>query len=309
MKIFHIGICTGTNGLTKAFRENSSDYREIASSHPSLNSEAIRIAEEFRPDIVFMQIQCEGVIHKSTVQRLRQLGAWVANWNGDVRDTCPPWMISIGKDVSVSLFTNMRDVHEMRSAWCKSAWLEIGYDQEIFRPEGSGIPTKDIVFFGNNAHSFPMSRFRVDMCNFMKRKFPDQFGVYGIGNGANGNFNHSQIEEAAAYRSSKIAINVSHYEIENYTSDRMLRILGMGTPICLAKRYPGIYKNYTDGVHLRMWDTLEELEGLCHYYMDPANERERSVIARQGMAHVQKHFTFDQMVKNLLTLHANDSTN
>lgn len=305
-KILHIGLCVQPppiNGLQKAFIENSSEYAEVSSGLIDVNRVAGEKAKSMNPDIVFMQIQCEGVIHKATVRMLRNLGAYVVNWNGDVRDHCPPWMVFLGGDYSNTLFANMRDVNEMRARGFKSDWLEIGYDPEIYCQDGPVIQTYPIVFFGNNAHRFPMSQFRYQMCNFLMTKFYGNFGVYGLHTGADGNFNHSQRDEAAGYRFAKIAINCSHYEIEKYSSDRMLRILGTGKPICLSKWYPGIDEVYVDGEHLRTWKTLDEVEALIHYYQDSANEQERLRIVKQGMEHVQKNFTFDRMVKNLIKLY------
>lgn len=309
-KIIHAGLCVQPppiNGLQKAFIENSSEYDEVSSGLIDFNRKLIEKAEAMKPDIVFMQIQCEGVVHKSTVRILRNLGAYVVNWNGDVRDHCPPWMVFLGGDFSNTMFTNMRDVNYMRSQGFKSDWLEIGYDPEIYQPAGPVNQTYPIVFFGNNAHRFPMSQFRIQMCNFLKSKFYGNFGVYGLHAGADGNFNHSQREEAAAYRFAKIAINCSHYEIEKYSSDRMLRILGTGKPICLAKWYPGIDEVFTDGVHLRTWKTLDELEALIHYYQHPDNELERLRIVESGMKYVQEKFTFDNFVKNLIKFYHEQS--
>lgn len=312
-KILHLGLCVQPqpfNGLQTAFMRHSSHYAELNTGDSMFNSRAVQMAMDMKPDIVFMQIQCAGVIHKSTVQVLRANGAFVVNWNGDVRDTVPGWMAQIGNDVNLSLFTNMRDVREMRAMNLPADWLEIGYDPEIYTPEGPVTQTADIVFFGNNAHSFPMSGFRNRMCQWMKAKFGDRFKVYGLHQGADGNFNHSQRDEAAAYRSAKIAINVSHYEIEKYTSDRMLRILGTGKPLCLAKRYPGIEDQFKDFVHFRLWDRLEELEALCHYYLDASKESERAGIAASGQELISRTLTFDNMVQNLISLYNyyNDKT-
>lgn len=304
-KVLHVGICVGENGLTRAFKEQSRAYCEIASSDPRLNAKCVQAAQEFKPDLVFVQIQQEGIISTDAIRALRAVGAYVVNWNGDVRDTTPQWMINQGHDFNITLFTNMRDVRYMRSLGMESDWLEIGYDDRIYCPEGEVTRTYPIVYFGNNVHNFPMSALRRDMCHYLKREFPGQFGVYGMGPGADGNLNHSQPYEAAAYRFAKIAINVSHYEIERYTSDRMLRILGTGRPLCLAKRYPGM--PYEDGEHLRVWDTLEELSALIRYYLQDEEERVR--IVTQGNEYVRREFTFDKMVEKLIKLWNQNTTN
>ena len=307
IKIFHLGLCVSPppfNAMQQAFIDNCSEYRELSTGHPDVNNEAIRICEEFKPDLVFMQIQAENIIFPSTVEKIKSFGCKVFNWTGDVRASIPTWMVDFGADVT--LFSNMRDVHEMRNLGLKSEYLEIGYDENIYCQEGEAKKIEPIVFFGNSYGSlmFPMSAFRIQMATYLKAIFNGRFGVYGTGwNITSGNFNHSQREEAAAYRGSKIAINCSHFEIEKYSSDRLLRILGTGTPICLCKYYPAIEEDFIDGVHLRYWRTIEELKDLINYYLDPANEAERVKIANGGMNIARERFTFDKMIKNTIKIY------
>lgn len=296
MKLLHIGICTGTNGLTKAFINNCSEYREINCGVPDLNKKVIEITKGWFPDFVFIQIQCAGIINLNVIKHLNDLGAYIVNWNGDIRDTTPEWMIELGPYVH-SCFTNMRDVNYMRSLGFKSDWVEIGYDPEIYTPIGDKNPSvKPIVFFGNNVHSFPMSRYRVDMCKFLKDQFGDKFGCYGIGQ-PDGDFNHSQHEEAKAYRNAKIAINVSHYEVEQYTSDRIYRILGSGV-LCLAKYYPGINEQFNNSIHV--WENLADLKHLIDYYLKFENEAKTKATWGNDLA--KNNYTFNHMVQNLLKL-------
>lgn len=191
----------------------------------------------------------------------------------------------------------------------KSDWLEIGFDPERYTPIGhKNESVKPIVFFGNNVHSFPLSGLRSQMCSELKRIFGEHFGVYGMAQGSDGNFNHNQYDEAAAYRNTKIAINLSHFEVEKYTSDRMYRILGTGTPICLAKRYPGIEEQFTDGVHLRIWDNLDELKQLVWYYSREDKQSERQAIVNGGYKLALEKYTFDAMAKNIIKIWK-DNTN
>ena len=306
-KILHVGLCVQPapfNDMQVAFIENSIEYRELSTGDPNVNQNTIKIASEFKPDIVFFQIQAPSIVSPETVRQLKLMGAKVYNWTGDVRDPLPNWFLTF--DADVTLFSNMKDVRTMQNLGFKADFLEIGFDPNIYNASGNITNTPPIVFFGNSygLHMFPLSKFRHDMAIYLRSEFGDKFGVYGHGWGfANGNFNHSQREEAAAYRGSKIAINCSHFEIERYSSDRLLRILGTGTPICLAKYYPRIELDYEDKVHLRVWRTLEELKSLINYYLKEENEIERREIALNGMIHARENFTFDRMVKNLIQIH------
>lgn len=302
MKILQIGLCVQPppiNGLQKAFINNCAEYKELSTATPNLNQRIIEITKGWVPDLVFMQIQCAGVVHLNVVKHLHDLGCYIINWNGDVRDTTPEWMVELAPYVH-SCFTNMRDVKYMRSIGFKSDWIEIGYDPEIYKPEGPKNPNvKPIVFFGNNVHSFPMSGFRREMCEFLKKTYGDQFGVYGIGQ-KDGDFNHSQYAEAEAYRNAKVAINVSHYEIEKYTSDRMYRILGSGV-LCLAKWYPGIDQSFNCHENIIIWKTLAELKIFIDFFIE--KDQERWIISEQGNELARNTYTFDHMVKNLIKLY------
>jgi spore maturation protein CgeB len=103
-------------------------------------------------------------------------------------------------------------------------------------------------------------------------------------------------QEAAIYRGSKMAISLSHYDLERYFSDRMLRIMGCST-LCLAKWYPGIEKDFTDGVHLVVWRDIQELITKIHYYMD--HPKERFIIARGGHLRVGLEHTWSIRIGQL----------
>jgi len=299
LKILHIGLMVApppNDSSCKAFRANCDHYIGLSTGSANVNTEAIAITQKFKPDIIFMQIQAPNVIHLETVKAMKETGAFIVNWNGDIRHSTPQWMIDMAPYVDRTLFTNYRDAGNVGNG----GFLEIGYDPKIYSPVGGKLPCRDVAFFGNNygANMFPLSRFRIEMHNLLTKQFPGVYGAYGNnwGNGA-GNYNHSQAQEASAYRGCKMAINVSHFEEEGYSSDRILRILGSGT-FCLCKAYPGM--PYIDGVHVKVWDTLPELLGLIRHYMNDANKDERDRIARQGEEFVRGKFTFDNMVKNLI---------
>jgi hypothetical protein len=300
MRILHIGIF-GTEdpncGLANAFMNNCNSFKAINSNAPNLEHNIITLIRRWKPELVFMQIQNAGKISVNVIKKLKATGAFIINWNGDVRDATPEWMVELAPYV-LSCFSNMRDVNYIRSLGYKAEWLECYVDTDIYNPEGFGnVNNPPVVFMGNNNSNFPLSAFRIEMCKELKKEFKHNFIVIGNGKDADINLNGYQIEEAAIYRTAKIAINVSHYEIEKYTSDRMLRILSMGTPICLAKEYPNM--PYSDCIHLRTWKNTEQLKDLIKYYLDPDNELERQTIANNGRELILNNYTYTHFVNNL----------
>lgn len=297
MRIFHLGLCVGPppfDSMRKAFLANCTDYIELSTGAENVNQQAIDMAKAFKPDIIFMQIQAPNIIYLETAKELKKTGAFIINWNGDIRDKTPQWMIEMAPFIDRTLFSNLRDAKNV----VNGGFLEIGYDPEIYKPEGDYYNLPPIGFFGNNYGSgkFPLSRYRLQMNNLLHKHYRNRYGVYG-NNWINktGNFNASQSDEAMAYRGIKIGINLSHFEEPMYSSDRILRIMGSGC-FCLAKDYP--IMPYKDGEHLRTWTNFRELLDLIDYYLE--NESERKEIAANGQKFVRENYTFDAMVKNII---------
>lgn len=311
MKILHIGF--EVPSLARALRSASNEYQfldwsswtAMPNNTANLHRETLRVAEEFSPDITIMQIQAPGVYDYETVSKLP---GFVVNWTWDVRKPTPQWILDLAPGVSLTGFTNEDDVSVLQDAGYNAAFIQSGFDDEIFRPDGSVDTGKyeEIVFIGNNYpkedYPFPLGEFRIEMVKHLEAKYGPKFGVYGFGwTNQMKNFMYREHKEAECYRSCKMAINVSHYEIERYSSDRILRLMGSGA-FCLAKWYPGIEKDFVDGKHLRTWKTLEELDSLIQYYT--VNDDERIRIALAGCELVRKKYTWESMIDNIKK-HAN----
>lgn len=307
MKLLHIGLCVQDapyNGFQKAFIDvlGKDNYFEISTGGAELNGRIINLFNQCKPDIVFMQIQAPDIVLAQTMAYMKDNGAFVINWTGDKRDGVPKWMIDAAPFVSLTSFSNMEDVKTMRKLGYKSEYLEIGYDPEIYKPEGTAYPCPEIVFMANNYGTgyFPMSQFRIDIVQFLRRNYGERFGVYGSGwADGNGNVNHSQTIEAQYYRGAKIAINCSHFNVERYNSDRLLRILGTGT-FCLSAKHTGMEQDYTHQEHLAYFNTLDELKHRIDFYL--TNEHERKRIAENGRNLVLNRNTFLHQVKNIIKL-------
>lgn len=310
MKLLHIGF--PNPALGKAFNDKT-EYRfidwtawtAIPNNVENLHNHIIEFCEEFKPDMIFMQIQSPGVITPEFVQKLP---GTIINWTWDYREPTPQWMVDIAPYV-ISAFTNENDVNYLTSLGHDAIFLQGGFDDTIYDPDGDyevdALP--HIVFMANNypqdEYSFPLSNFRIELVDALKERYGEQFKVYGFGwPGQNPlqSFMHREAKEAASYRSAKIAINLSHFETERYTSDRMFRILGSGA-MCLSHWFPGIEKDFIDGEHLRVWKTKEELFEQIDYYID--NLQERIPISEAGCKLAHLHYTWRNLVDNLVKLH------
>src|SRR3990167_2735098 len=221
------------------------------------NQKIRELVDQHKPDLVWMQIQTPGILNEQTAQYIGSK-AKVVNWTGDCRSPLPRWFLEVGRQIHLTLFTNMPDVEELRRYDVKTEYLQIGFPDKIFTPEGDKREEAEIVFFGNNVGGFPMSKFRQDMVDALAKRYGNRFKAYGInlGNGFGGEFN--QHEEAKIYRGAKIGINCSHFNYSRYSSDRIFRLMGTGV-MCLSHNYNDIDKEFEVGTHLDIWNTIEGL--------------------------------------------------
>lgn len=297
--ILHIALGDDQEALQAAlgrlgeyFRINWQKY--IKEGVEVLNYHISEAAKQLQPDIVFMQIQTENVISQKT---LEELPGKVINWTGDVRQPIPGWYLQTGEKVHSTCFSNEHDVMKFEEYGLKSSFLNIGFDQNIFCPEGPVNKDAEIVFMGNHyKNRFPLTKLRYNLVHKLRKEFGDRFKVYGSGwDFPTGNVRDQQ-KEAAIYRGCKIAINCSHFDLERYTSDRLFRIMGSGA-FCLSHNYKGIEKDFKIGEDLVVWDTVESLIENIKLAL-PAIE-ERRWIASNGCKKVHQFHTWDKRIEEL----------
>ena len=292
--ILHVGYPMAE--LQGEFKKNCDTYVFIHRDSNDLNQAIVRAVYKYRPDITFCQIQAPGILSLETAKIIRKV-SYSINWTGDARRPTPDWFKIYAPHFDVTLFSNETDVREMRAIGYRAAFLNIGFETMIYNPaKDMEITGKDIVFMGNNyPGGFPLSQLRSDMVKTLGAEFGSSFGVWGNGwEESIGVTTESQ--EARVYRGCKMAISLSHYDLERYFSDRMLRIMGCST-LCLAKWYPGIEKDFVDGKHLVVWRDIPELITKIRYYL--ANPAETFEIGRTGSGLVHSEHAWDSRLRDL----------
>lgn len=290
------------NGFTTAMEKVfTKGYWELPTNTPNFGYNLLLKVMEHKPDVVFIQIQQEGILAPYYAKECARF-SFLIQYSGDVRHTTPYFYKDLGQNIQLTAFSNMVDVKNCINDGIKSEYLEIGFDPEIYKKRN--IPkTKDIVcMFNNYSGQFPLSDYRVQIVHKLKSHFKERFYLFGFGWGGieSGNFNNSQLEEALVYNSSKIAINCSHFDFERYASDRMLRILGSGT-MCLSHNYNSIETDYTIGKDLDIFNNLDELIEKCEFYL--INTIKAEELADSGNKLVHNEFTFLKMAENIKSLY------
>jgi spore maturation protein CgeB len=310
MKILHIALLSPTEpnqAPSRAMKDNGHEVIVIdwvkimkRAGVGNLRSTIINEAKNFHPDIVFMQIQTDGIIDIETATILSSIG-FVVNWTGDVR-TNIDWYKQLAPHVDLTLFSNLTDVKTLQSEGLRSEYLQVGYDEDLYclgRSHKTNFA--DIVFLGNNYKSspinFPLTGERIAMVDYMSTRFKGKFKAYG--SGWKGSQRLQINDEINCYRFSKIAINQNHFNYEKFSSDRIFRAMGCG--IFMASRYyKGIEDEFEMGKHLECWSTLQELEDICRYYL--ANDKARKKIALEGAKHVRENHTWHNRFKELVLI-------
>ena len=233
MNILHIGINSIPNlAIERAFRERGHNVFSIDWKDRKQTDAALKTLEV---DMLFMQLQSPDVVDGDLVRAMRDRGTFVVNWTGDVRHPLPQHYVDMGANVTVTAFTNMPDVLEMQALGFDARFLQVGYDELIYRPDGPVKIGPPIVFMGNNyGDRFPLSVKRAEMVQAMRSEFGPDFVVYGKGWGWSRRVHPD--EEAAIYRGATAAINFDHYDRPGFFSDRLLRSNGCGCPTIEATR-------------------------------------------------------------------------
>lgn len=307
MKTLHIGLCVdGKNeGLPYALAQASTEYFEINPGDKDITKKLSNLP--FMPDLVFCQIQSETI--QGNIKTVEHLGqhlqcfvdadAFVMNWSGDMRAVTPKWYFDMARHVSMTTFSNMQDVENLRAKGFKSEFLQIGIDPLVFRPDGDKIEVPEIVFMANNyGNQFPLSGYRREVVQFLKRTYGNRFGVFGNGwQPTERSFNHSQLEEAKAYRGAKVAISVSHFDSDRYTSDRLLRSMACGCPT-ISHDFKGIEKDWPS-FYLPSFKMLEQLKEMIEVLI---KEDTNKYYSEKQSDFIMKNFTYKHMVDNIKQL-------
>ena len=305
MKILHVCLVVPNSpqtALRDALRGISTEYKEYswceAREHGEDTSRGILVANQvFQPDVTFMQLQDPTVLQP---QDAASMFGKLVQWTGDVRQPLPEWYSNLGKVLNLNLFSNEADVEVMRMRGCRAEYMDIGFDPVNWNPNGTKSDIwPEIVFLGSNfGDSFPLGQLRRDMVSMLSERYGERFGCFGHGWNGPRTFPLIEIaEEAECLRSAKIAINLSHYNLERYSSDRLLRSLGCG-PLVLSHSYSGIEKDWRVGTDLSTWERLDQIPFKIDVFLE--EEEHRLKIAQSGCKRAHDRHTWEKRINTEL---------
>jgi len=307
MKILNAGLMMPNNyhsGFRNAMKLVFDDYYEYETKSGCAKN-LYDYYKRISPDFVFIQLQQTGVLTKEIAKDIQQNSKLII-WNGDKRSIYPPFMEDVAEYCHCVTHSNEDDVNYIQSKGACSSFLQIGFDDAIFKQKN--LPkTNDIVFMGNHyENTFPLSEYRYNILLKLYRTFNRGISIYGA------RYKHSlgiisnQLHETNIYNSHKIGLNINHFDTGRFTSDRILRIMGSGL-FCISQYYENIEKDFDTTKHLVVYRTDDELIDKICYYLK--NDTEREEIAKNGQEYVQQNFSFLSMAKNIKKLFQHESPN
>lgn len=276
------------------------EYHEVnwcASKRPAKN--IIGAINSFKPDLTFCHVQRPGIISPVT---FRGATGITINWTGDVRKPIPRWYFDVGKAVTWTLFSNQTDVDIARQNGINSEFLNIGFDERLYNPDGPMADVPEIVFLGNRhrIREFELSGQRMAMVDALRTRYGGRFRLYGTHWGRNvQSLMHMQDQEAAVYRGCKVAINQNHFNHDRFSSDRLLRAMGCGAYV-VSNHYPNIELDFTPGKHLGAWKTFDDLFREIDWALE--HEEERKKIAAEGCRLVHEKHTWAAKALELIKI-------
>lgn len=300
MKVLHIALNMLRQTALCDALASLGEYKEIdwiayeqQFGRSALRQHCIDTAKAFEPDIIFMQLQTPDVLDRHT---LEQMPGYKINWTGDVRQPLPQWYIDLGADLT--LFTNTADVDVMREHGLNAGYLQTGFDPAIFNRGSAAVEKEhDIVFVGNHyGDTFPLSKLRYDMVHALHERYGKRFTLIG-GNWDIPHFDtmYNQPLQCEIYRKTKIAINLSHFDLPRYSSDRIFHIMGSGC-FCLSKDYPEMYRDLPL-MSLLTWNFIDDLIDTIDKVLD--YDEWRIEIAERGYNYAHESCTWQARIDRL----------
>ena len=250
-----------THCIERAFQDEGHetlvvDWRKFGkeSNRHKIEPYCLAAAKEFQPEFAFCQFQDRGLITHKFPEYLKSIGCFSVNWSGDVRHPLPDWYKDLAPYFSITSFTNVPDVEEIRAMGYRAEFLQIGYDETIFNTDGAG-ERSGVVFLGNNysGYRFAESEGRREMVAALAKAFPDDFTVYGMSwEGIvppknNGGYLHETMS-APVLKKALVSCGWDHFHRPGFASDRILRGTACGCAV-VNQFYEGIEEEHPNVYH------------------------------------------------------------
>lgn len=228
------------------------------------------------------------------------------SWNGDYRPDVfsNPHYMAVMKEMNLATFAiaSIKDYYVANGI--KYKYWQIGYEETSFEDDPL-IPRHDVVFLGN---CYSQARYelgsRLLHTDSGRRNLVGLYGNWPAGWSRGVNLYDFEYG-AKLYRASKLAISDQQWPTaQGYVSNRLFQALAAGGCMVLQQYFDGMteYLGLQDGVHLRVWHDLDQLENLVGLYTidDGLVNFEREDISHTGTEYTLEWHSFQRRVNELM---------
>jgi spore maturation protein CgeB len=300
-------------GVCDAFIENDCQlevfdyFKESKESSTRLaRQKLINKAEEFKPDLLHLQIQHTNIIDAATVLEIKKRcpKTIITNINVDARNYVQDTYRQIAVYADFNFICSTGQLELYKSVLGKDVYFwQIGYDPKLYHP----LPTKDsyefdVVFIANNnvTENYPGQPEREKTCQILRNTFGGRFGLFGNGwpsrLQSRGGIDQKKVNEY--YNKANVCLSVSHFNnISHYFSDRLLMCMASGRPT-ISLTFPHWQSYFADHCDLVITNTIEDLVPKIKWLVE--NPDIANHIGQQGAAKVYAEHTYFSRIKELL---------
>jgi len=297
---------SGKIGMTQAFRKLGHvveyDYAQAQVQGRNQEQELVRLAEVWKPHIVFTQAHNgEHGFPLDVIHSMRRVAprSVCINWNGDY------WPKNIEREDTQYLYRQY-DLILVQTLYLAERLCELGicaaYIPHSFEPcePVADAPGYDVVWAGNAYNDY--RRELIEMLS----QLPYNVGLYGACTTVKmtGKTQYEYALQAGIHRNSRIAVgemNFDQHTARGFVSNRLWEIMAAGGALCLHQYVPMLEEltGLRDGVHLIWWRDFDDLRLKIDYYM--AHPDEAQAIAKTAYEFVHAKHSFDNRIRSVLT--------
>lgn len=299
--------------------ENFDDFSFIPISNEvgcaKMNDKLVEKVEEFKPDIMYMQLQETDLISLNTIKLIKYMmpNIYIINWCGDYRPYVLDRFLEIGKVIDLSLLSNKGQLEWYRSMGIKRIeYMQIGGCVEVYYPLPDIKKEKKVLFCGNKSRVFVDSKKRDELIWRMHDNFPCEFFVYGgQWDGIVNQYHfkspglrvkqpvyHEEYNKLMNSVLMTVGINAIN-NLDHYFSERQIMSMASGT-LHIGHYVPGLETYFENGKHCVWFNTVDECIELCKYYMEHPDDANK--IGLEGAKIIAQEHTWDCRFKELLNI-------
>lgn len=298
-------------GMLDAFQkvfgaENVAELDYLHTERESPDDALVRMAEQHKPDWIWLQLQDTNKISPEGIARVRERlpHCVVTHWTGDLRPAVSYYLSSICRATHATFCSSVGQLDMFKEAGAPLVqYVQIGLDweQDVAAPERPPpFRVPSVVFCGGYyGDSFPGT---LDRVRGIRALVDAEVEVGVVGSGwpswapVVGQCHVKQ--QIHVWRAAKVCLNINNFnDVALYYSDRQLIAMASGRPL-VCHYVPRLELEFTNWGHCVWYRTTDDLVEIVRSLLRDDDMRKR--IGEVGKKHVIEHHTWEARIRVLL---------